>query len=288
MRQPTLDHLFRNPDTGKVKEHFAFIVDNGPSEAPSSPLVRMWLVRLARVLKLKTLTQKSFAEYHSKRNPVERVHAVQNHALSNEQFSSTAIYPEYTKGDEKHKANMEHMAEEVRRCIANTQFGGKPCTVMRGIGPRENFVFSDEENLVAFLGKNENRKAEDTLQYKPVRSDLWKELCIVWDLDENYTGCYREDYEIMQNTFHEEGQRTCWVDKYSTIILNPDVEHDSGIDDFTIQPLPDYVRWIETGGELHYLPLEKIKRLDVQIISDTPAAFLPSKMLEMICQVSPF
>ena len=80
-----------------MKEHFAFIVDNGPSEAPSTPLARMWLVRLARVLKLKSLTQKS--------NPVERVHAVQNHALSNEQFSSTAIYPEYTKGDEKHKAN---------------------------------------------------------------------------------------------------------------------------------------------------------------------------------------
>ena len=48
---------------------------------------------------------------------MERVHAVQNHALSNEQFSSTAIYPEYTKGDEKHKVNMEHMAEEVRRCL---------------------------------------------------------------------------------------------------------------------------------------------------------------------------
>ena len=138
---------------------------------------------------------------------------------------------------------------------------------------------------MAFLGKNENRKADDTLQYKPVRSDLWKELCIVWDLNENYTGCYREDYEIMQNTFHEEGQRTCWVDKYSTIILNPDVEHDSGFDDFTIQPLPDYVRWIETGGELHYLPLEKIHRLDAQIIADTPAAFLPSKMLEMIYKV---
>ena len=79
----------------------------------------------------------SFAEYHSKRNLVERVHTVQNHALSNEQFSSTVIYSKYTKEDEKHKANMEHMAEEVRRCLANTQFGGKPCTVMRGIDPQK-------------------------------------------------------------------------------------------------------------------------------------------------------
>ena len=44
-----------------------FVVDNGPTEAPASPLVRTWLVRLARLLRLKSVTQKSFAEYHSKR-----------------------------------------------------------------------------------------------------------------------------------------------------------------------------------------------------------------------------
>lgn len=136
-------------------EHFAFIVDNGPSEASSGPLVRMWLVRLAGILKLKSVTQKSFAEYHSKRYPVERVHAAQNHALSNEKFSSKGIHPEYGIGDDKHKANMEHMAEEVRKCLVNTQYGGSPCVAMHGIGGQENFVFNDEEHLVSFLGKNE-------------------------------------------------------------------------------------------------------------------------------------
>ena len=285
LRNPSLDHLFRNPDTGKLKKHFAFIVDNGPSEAPSNPLVQMWLVRLARVLKLKSVTQKSFAEYHSKRNLVERVHAVQNHALSNEQFSSKGIYSEYEKGDEKHKANMEHMAEEVRKCLASTQYGGKACTVMRGIGGQENFVFNDEEHLVTFLGKNENRKADDILQYQPIKNDLWREVSIVWDLNENYTGSYREDYEIIQNKFHEDGQRTCWMDKYSTTIFNPDVECDSGIEAFTFQPLPDYIRWILTGGELHYLPLEKVQKLVTQVVADTPGAFLPSKILEMMFKV---
>lgn len=95
----------------------------------------------------------------------------------------------------------------------------------------------------------------------------------MWDLDENYTGCYREDYKIMQNTFHEEGQRTFWVHKYSTIILNHP----------TSSRLCQV--WIETGGELHYLPLEKIQRQHAQIIADIPAAFLPSKMLEMIYKV---
>lgn len=285
LRNPSLDHLFRNPDTGKLKKHFAFIVDNGPSEAPSNPLVQMWLVRLARVLKLKSITQKSFAEYHSKRNLVERVHAVQNHALSNEQFSSKGIYSEYEKGDEKHKANMEHMVEEVRKCLASTQYGGKACTVMRGIGGQENFVFNDEEHLVTFLGKNENRKADDILQHQPIKNDLWREVSIVWDLNENYTGSYWEDYEIIQNKFHEDGQRTCWMDKYSTMIFNPDVECDSGIEAFTFQPLPDYIRWILTGSELHYLPLEKVQKLVTQVVADTPGAFLPSKILEMMFKV---
>ena len=40
---------------------------------------------------------------------------------------------------------------------------------MRGIGRQENFIFTDEENIVSFLGKNENRKADDTLQYRPIK-----------------------------------------------------------------------------------------------------------------------
>ncbi len=54
--------------------------------------------------------QKSFAEYHNKRNPVERVHAVENRVLSNEVFSSTAVHKEYGICDKLHLANMEFMA----------------------------------------------------------------------------------------------------------------------------------------------------------------------------------
>ncbi|CAB3980517.1 Hypothetical predicted protein [Paramuricea clavata] len=82
----------------------------------------MWLVRLARVLKLKSVTQKSFTEYHSKRNLVERVHAVENRALSNEVFSSTAVRKDYIIEDQHHRENMEHMAGEVQNCLARTQY----------------------------------------------------------------------------------------------------------------------------------------------------------------------
>ena len=67
----SLDIFFRDQKTGVLKKNFTFVVDNGPSEQLSSPLVQMCLVRLLLFLKLEKITQCSFAEYHSKRNYVE-------------------------------------------------------------------------------------------------------------------------------------------------------------------------------------------------------------------------
>ena len=67
----SLEKFFRNVETGKLKEMMGFIVDNGPSEAPSNLLVQMLLVRLLNFLDLDKATQRSFAEYLSKRNFVE-------------------------------------------------------------------------------------------------------------------------------------------------------------------------------------------------------------------------
>ena len=87
MTIPLLDKFFRNPETGRLKEIMGFIVDNAPSEAPASFLVQMLLVRLLKFLDLDKVTQRSFAEYLSKRNPVERVHAAENAALSSHGLS---------------------------------------------------------------------------------------------------------------------------------------------------------------------------------------------------------
>ena len=69
-------------ETEQLQKEFVFAVDNGPQERPSSPLVQMCMPRLMNFLKLDKITQISFAEYHSKRNLVERVHAEQNSVLS--------------------------------------------------------------------------------------------------------------------------------------------------------------------------------------------------------------
>ena len=81
MTIPSLDKFFRNSETGRLKEIMGFIVDNEPSEASASFLVQMLLVRFLKFLDLDKVTQRSFAEYLSKRNPVERVHAAENSAL---------------------------------------------------------------------------------------------------------------------------------------------------------------------------------------------------------------
>ena len=57
LEKPSLDCYFRNPESGKLKENFIFVVDNGPSESPSSPLVQMWLSRLLNFLKLDSVSQ---------------------------------------------------------------------------------------------------------------------------------------------------------------------------------------------------------------------------------------
>ena len=72
---PSLDSFFRNQTTGKLKEMMGFIVDNGPSEAQNNFSVQMLIVRLVKFLDLDKATQRSFAEYLSKRNFVERVHS---------------------------------------------------------------------------------------------------------------------------------------------------------------------------------------------------------------------
>ena len=96
---PGLDSFFRDPLNGKLRKEMVFIVDNGPSEQPSSYIVQMCLVRLVAFLKLNKVTQVAFAEYHSKRNFVERVHAQENQALyKHGSFKSHAVHERAATG----------------------------------------------------------------------------------------------------------------------------------------------------------------------------------------------
>ena len=120
MTLPHLDTYFRDPSTGKLKQSFVFVVDNDVN-MPRSPLVGMLLVRLQRYLGIKKVTQVSFAEYHSKRNPVERMHASEERELAKHgPFVRVTEEPNMPE----HKQAMEGMAEQVREVFSLQNLGG--------------------------------------------------------------------------------------------------------------------------------------------------------------------
>ena len=282
MSIPSLDAFFRNPETGKLKEIFAFIVDNGPSEAPGSLLVQMLLVRLLKFLDLDKVTQRSFAEYLSKRNFVERVHTIENKVLSHHgPFSSTSIHKAASPGS-KHAENMENMAAEVVNCISTGIFNKEPIQCFRGIGSVDNFVFYDEEQLKTFILLSDERKKDDRTPYRPVSNKIMSYLESVWSIKKDFKSTYGEDYCTLTST------KTACLDKYSTSIFREGVSWKCGkpLERFDRQPLPDYQWWIN-HGDLHYMSFEARKNFYVGPWDESPGIFLPEKVLDTCLKAVP-
>ena len=97
--------------------------------------------------RLNKVTQVSFAEYHSKRDFVERVHAEENRVLSKHgPFCSTPCHKLSLAGSREHTENMESVAEEVRKCMIQGSFGGNSLLCYRGIKPTDH-VFTSNKNI---------------------------------------------------------------------------------------------------------------------------------------------
>ena len=235
LADPALDHLFRDKVTGSLKKDLTFVVDNGPQERPSNPLVQMCLVRLLRLLGLERVCQVSFAEYHSKRNFVERVHAEENRVLSKHgPFDSHVVHKSGFAGSTKHKENMEHMATNVVKCIKTGQFGKRPLLCYRGV-EQKDYLFNDQDTLESFLGLSEQAKEDFCNKYKVKDCKLLHELHFIWGIDVAFEGDYYQDYKLLRNSLPE---KTAWVDKYTTILFSPSCS----IDKKELQPIPDLIR----------------------------------------------
>lgn len=287
LTKPSLDSAFRNPKTGKLKEEFIFIVDNGPAEEPSSPLVQMLLVRLQRLLNLDRVVQLSFAEYHSKRNFVERVHATENKLLSRHgPFSSSEVHKDRNiqLGSKHHVDNMEKMTENVIDCLRQGRYHGKPLEVFRGV-KNEWFLFNDELQLKDFLSRSEEAKHHCDLKYIiQKKSPLLPELVALWNIDENFEGKYIDDYRTLNNTKNREVSRTAWIDRYICAVFRDDDEwRGRHLPRQEYQAIPDYIRWIQTNGELHYVSFERLQLLlEHGSWQETPGLFRPDRLLDLL------
>ena len=271
MTLPQLDHCFCDSNSGKLKQSFVFVEDNGV-DMPRSPLVKMLLVRLLKYLGLKKICQVSFAEYHSKRNPVERIHATEEKALSKHgPFES----PRHEPHAPEHKEEMEAMADKVRivrikvRIVfGQAKFAGQPIVSLRGLKDRDNYVFKDEEDMHNFLAMNEQCKMECPLFYKVTNDIISQEFSLIWGLNE---------YQMLIND-NGSPNRTAWQDKYTTAIFNKS----SLFQRYVLQPIPDYTTWYSSGGEMHYLPYEQRQDFVTGPWDNIPELFLPSRLLDLI------
>ena len=274
LTQPSLDSVFRNSKTGRLKSIFVFLVDNGHGEDPDSPLIQMCLARILSLLNLSKISQRSFAEYHSKRNFVERVHASENLALSRHgAFNSKQIHPKAEVGSAQHLENMEKMADDVKDCLAQARFAGRFLQCFRGIG--RDGIFNDEERLKEFLRFSEERKEECDWTYgiENVKNPHFQAIVDVWGVPETFERHYTEDYILISGNKND-ADRTCWNDKYSTNIYGKDNRNN-----LELQPIPDFVSW-QQSGELRYLSYEKTSRLYESLLIKTPELFLPSIILD--------
>ena len=271
-----LDTFFRDPSSQKLKKEWVFVVDNGPAEQPSSHLVQMCLARLLHFLTLDKITQISFAEYHSKRNFVERVHAEENRVLSKHgPFKSRGVHQQASPGSIEHKENMEFVADEVCKCIKTGSFGGSSLLCFRGVQPKD-CVFSDEVELQNFLSLSEEAKELfSPSSYSVVKGNTLTCISFFWDLESEFQGNYITDYKTIHNTLLDD-VRTAWTDKYTTSLYSL---HNPQCRRYELQPVPDYLRWYKTG-ELHYLPLEERSLLKGPW-DEIPGAYLPSRILDL-------
>lgn len=62
---------------------------------------------------------------------------------------------------------------------------------------------------------------------------------------------YTEDYQILDIDTGS-SLRMAWRDKYTTAVF----DDSSLVQSYILQPVPDYVKWYFTGGEMHYMPFE--------------------------------
>ena len=70
-----------------------------------------------------------------------------------------------------------------------------------------------------------------------------------------------------------------WRDKYTSCNIEPGSDADKRL--FPYQPVPDYLRWLETR-ELHYLFQEKLKNLPVGSWTKLPSLLMLTDILNSV------
>lgn len=86
--------------------------------------------------------------------------------------------------------------------------------------------------------------------YQAKLTPISKVLSQVWGIEVNFKEHYWRDYNIIKG---DEEQKSSWCDKYTTVIFHLGEDWvGEPTPRIHLQPLPDFIRWQTSGGELHY------------------------------------
>ena len=115
-------------------------------------------------------------------------------------------------------------------------------------------------------------------------SAVWKEVEAIWNLSQESEYKYVDDYKLLTNTLT--AKRTTWMDKYQVTFYRPNEQWRGDVlIRKELQPIPDYVRWVSTGGELHYLTFEKNLALKGDW-DNCPGLFRPERLLDILISIN--
>ena len=123
------------------------------------------------------------------------------------------------------------------------------------------------------MSLTEERKQSYKGSYKQVRNTIFTALQNIWDVSDSFEQSYCDDYQMLQD------EKVCFMDKYTVTVFSSDPGKY-----YPKQPIPDYIHWLHSNGELHYLDYQERNRLE-RGPWDTCALFLPSHVLDVIYKV---
>ena len=155
--------------------------------------------------------------------------------------------------------------------------------MFRGV-TNSSFIFNDRANLKTFLSCSEEIKETGEWTYNVNKDSLLlKDLSVIWNVDENFEGDYFQDYQLLNNSLPQTDHRTAWVDKYITALyrVNDELSHEE-LKRYELQAIPDYIRWLESEGELHYLSNEQLEKDNDMDWTMKPGLFRPDRLLSLL------
>lgn len=171
------------------------------------------------------------------------MHAEENRVLSSHgPFNSKSVHPTADARTERHLANMESMAEEVKNAFDKGR----------------SVIKNSLKNSCLF----EKRQSDTTPSvYEAKSTEILNCLHLYWD--DHFQGEYLRDHKHIQNDLVD--VRTAWTDKYMTTIYTAS----DGSQGPELQLMPDYLRWLKKPANY--------TTLLAGAWDEIPPTFLPSK-----------